>query len=1218
LSVELLVDQACDRFEAAWNAGSRPALEDYLAGVPEADTGAFLRALLALEIALRRREDDEPSPAEYEQRFARHHELVRFVFAREATAEFDPEGADGPGAGPAAGPNQRRAADLAGATTVDSDPVLPARIGRYQVRGKLGAGAFGSVYLADDEVMERQVAIKVPSLRLLASQAARDQFLSEARSVARLRHEGIVRAHDFGQEADDRCYIVYEFIDGTNLKERIRPERLAAEPLGPAAAAAIVAPLAEALHYAHLQGLVHRDVKPANILLDRRGKPLLTDFGLAVREEDLWKERGRQAGTLPYMSPEQVRREGDLVDGRTDVYGLGVVLYELLCGRRPFDAELADELEHQILHREARPPRQVKDGIPPELERVCLRALSKRISDRYPTAEDMARELRNAIGEGRREPTKVISVSPAEFDRCLASADAAELVRLLRQVRLTADPVYVPRVFRCLGHSAEAVREQARKAVHAIGLEKVSDAAEDLGRRGDAPGVAAVLDGLDAFEAHPGVVALLDRLLVVLTGDLRNRAILLLERKRLGLELDAVAGLFREIQSPYRIVRALGQGLFAASYLAYAGESGLEVVVRVLRPELARQPDLRAQFLDLNKSALHWVHENLALTREARAFPGRGVYFAVRDYVDGVTLQRALEGGKAPDAGQAVRLLTQLAAALGVVHRRGTCHGGVKPSNVFLRTDDRAVLGDPSLPAQGVGIALSRLAYDYRYAAPEAFQGGGRPRPESDFYSLGCVGYELVCGAPPFVADNYMELAASHLHKDLVAPSRRGGRAGPELERVLLRLLARNPADRYATADEVVAALNSPLSRRGRTAGAAETAAPLLRDTSLERLRPVESVVGFGAPEASIQSLTPDASGARPGGEDLTAEGDVIGRRRQPPGDAGVAAPVTEASPGTPQRVGDYEILETIGRGGMGVVYKARDPRLQRVVALKVLASGSMDLVRRLLVGDDAYRLRSTRLQTEARAVARLQHPNIVHVYDIGESEGLPYVVLEYVAGGSLADRLRAQLPPPREAAATVALLARAVQHAHEQGVLHRDLKPSNVLLTGDGHPKIADFGLAKVREMSGEEATQTLPGMILGTPSYMAPEQAAGKIEAIGPAADVYGLGAILYESLTGGPPFRGASAFETLSRLATEQPVPPDALNRAVDRGLGAICLKCLEKKPQDRYASASALAGDLERWLQGEPAVAAPVRPAGGFLRWFERVFIGFFPTRVRKQR
>jgi serine/threonine protein kinase len=215
--------------------------------------------------------------------------------------------------------------------------------------------------------------------------------------VGRLQHEGIVRAYDFGQEADGNCYIVYELIDGTNLRERINSGQNTEEPLTADEAARVVAQVAQALHHAHLQGLVHRDIKPENILLDPHGKPRVTDFGLAVREEDQSKERGRFAGSLPYMSPEQVRCEGHVIDGRSDVFSLGVVLYELLCGRRPFDAKTYEELEDQILHREAKPLRQVKDSIPEEMERICLKALSKRVQDRYLTARDLAEHLQKAI-----------------------------------------------------------------------------------------------------------------------------------------------------------------------------------------------------------------------------------------------------------------------------------------------------------------------------------------------------------------------------------------------------------------------------------------------------------------------------------------------------------------------------------------------------------------------------------------------------------------------------------------------------------------------------------------------------------------------------------------------------------------------------------------------------------------------------------------------------
>src|SRR5262249_18869060 len=205
---------------------------------------------------------------------------------------------------------------------------------------------------------------------------------------------------------------------------------------------------------------------------------------------------------------------------------------------------------------------------------------------------------------------------------------------------------------------------------------------------------------------------LLDRLVVFLKGELRHRAIQILKRKRLGLRLEEVAALFREIRSPYQIQKVLGEGLFTDTYLAYDESTCLEVVVRVLRQDLANQPDVRARFFDLGNQSVHLVHEKLALTREARAFPDRNIYFTVRDYIAGVTLQRVLETGKRFEPLQIVRLLREVAEALTPLHRKVACHGGVKPSNIFLGEGDRVTLGDPSLPAHGIGLVVERLAYD--------------------------------------------------------------------------------------------------------------------------------------------------------------------------------------------------------------------------------------------------------------------------------------------------------------------------------------------------------------------------------------------------------------------------------------------------------------------------------------------------------------------------
>jgi serine/threonine-protein kinase len=242
------------------------------------------------------------------------------------------------------------------------------------------------------------------------------------------------------------------------------------------------------------------------------------------------------------------------------------------------------------------------------------------------------------------------------------------------------------------------------------------------------------------------------------------------------------------------------------------------------------------------------------------------------------------------------------------------------------------------------------------------------------------------------------------------------------------------------------------------------------------------------------------------------------------------------------------------------------------------------------------------RFRAEAEAVADLQHPNIVQVYEVGEHAGSPYFSMEYVPGGTLRARLDGQPRPARESAELVAALARAVQYAHDRGIVHRDLKPANVLLAADGTPKVADFGLAK--RISDGLLTRTQTGWVLGTPSYMAPEQAAGKGGRAGPAADVYALGALFYELLTGRPPFAGETFESTLLLILNEDPVPPRRLHSAVPRDLETICLKCLQKDPHRRYPSAAALADDLRRFLAGEPIAARPVGGLERTLLWARR--------------
>lgn len=291
-----------------------------------------------------------------------------------------------------------------------------------------------------------------------------------------------------------------------------------------------------------------------------------------------------------------------------------------------------------------------------------------------------------------------------------------------------------------------------------------------------------------------------------------------------------------------------------------------------------------------------------------------------------------------------------------------------------------------------------------------------------------------------------------------------------------------------------------------------------------------------------------------------------------------------------PRRIAAYEVLAEIGRGGMGVVYKAQDPRLKRAVALKVI-----------LAGGHAGEVELARFQTEAEAAARLKHPNFVQVYEVGSDEGLPFLALEYCAGGSLEDRVAASPLAPQEAAELLAKLADAMDHAHRARVIHRDLKPGNVLFDENGEPRITDFGLAK---KVGEDDSHTRTVSVMGSIGYMSPEQASGHTREATPAVDIYSLGAILYRLLTGRTPFEGSSTAESLQLVISGLPVPVRRLRPTCPRDLDTICLKCLEKSPASRYRTAADLADDLRRFLRGEPITARAATPLEQLVVWARR--------------
>jgi serine/threonine-protein kinase len=349
----------------------------------------------------------------------------------------------------------------------------------------------------------------------------------------------------------------------------------------------------------------------------------------------------------------------------------------------------------------------------------------------------------------------------------------------------------------------------------------------------------------------------------------------------------------------------------------------------------------------------------------------------------------------------------------------------------------------------------------------------------------------------------------------------------------------------------------------------AQSLPPTVKQESGEQRKPAA-----GLSDSDVQGLTTDSVPT------------LDGSPASPPAPVPIGEPLPPAS----LAVGGYDILGLLGQGATGVVYKARQRALKRLVALKMISGGSHVGVHE-----------RARFRAEAEAAARLQHANIIQIHEIGEHEGRPFFSLELIEGGSLARKIDGAPQPPHYAAEIVRTLAVAMEYAHRQGIIHRDLKPGNILLTADGTPKIADFGLAKLLE---EDSVHTQTGTIMGTPSYMSPEQAEGSSPQIGPPADVYALGAILYDLLTGRPPFKGTSLWETVNQVKTQEPVPPRQLQPGLPLDLETICLKCLQKDIAKRYARAADLAEDLHRFLTGEPILARPLSSPERLWRWCRR--------------
>ena len=611
----------------------------------------------------------------------------------------------------------------------------------------------------------------------------------------------------------------------------------------------------------------------------------------------------------------------------------------------------------------------------------------------------------------------------------------------------------------------------------------------------------------------------------------------------------------------FRIERLLGRGGMAQVYYGWDVKLQRPVAIKVIDARYRDSPAYAARFVNEARAVASWRHENIVQIYYADEQDG--LYYFAMEYIEGLDLGRLaaqyVADGELMPHDDVLRIGRAIACALDYAHQQGVIHRDVKPSNVIVASDGRVVLTDFGLAMDIHRGSLGEVFGSPYYIAPEQARSSANAVPQSDLYSLGVMLYELLTGVVPFDDPSSTAVAVQHITQPPPPPRQINPNLNPETEAVLLKALSKSPADRYQTGEELMDALEAAL-QAGPADAALMELPPLPPGVQHPPVRSISILSVDDRVARHLQANAPSTPDDRVRAFNLGA--DLIG-----------------------QQLDEYRIEELLGKGGMARIYRGLDVRLNRQVAIKVI--------------DTPFRTDSDylmRFEREAKAIAKLEHPNIVRLYRYGEDKGLLYIVMQYIDGADLETVLAGyreahMFIEPDRARRIIREVCEALDYAHSKGVIHRDVKPANIMLDCQDHAILTDFGLALLTEVGTR-------GMVFGSPHYIAPEQAISSANVV-PQTDLYAVGIMMYEMFTGELPFDADSSLNVAMLHMTESPRPPRELRPEIGPALEAVILKAMAKEPEERYATGKELADALDRALGAMPLptpVATP-RPLPG---------------------